>query len=260
MNNYLNTNKMTEENIDSSYQMSRQKIILIGNVAVGKTSIINSLLGQKFNDEYEPSIGVDFFSKTMKYKGKNIKLQIWDSAGQERFKSLIPNYIRGSSLIFLIYDVTNKKSFEDIPTWLDFINQIETTTTVLCGNKIDLKDKREVTYEEGEKFANDKKMSFFEISAKEETNLQKMLFSSVAELPFFQNFSSERTTKEEIINDLVVENNESSTGPRILTESQNSKNLNVQGFVPDSSIANQSQVGEHAPGSEVKKNKKKCNC
>ena len=100
MNNYLNTNKMTEENIDSSYQMSRQKIILIGNVAVGKTSIINSLLGQKFNDEYEPSIGVDFFSKTMKYKGKNIKLQIWDSAGQERFKSLIPNYIRGSSLIF----------------------------------------------------------------------------------------------------------------------------------------------------------------
>ena len=99
---------MTEENIDTSYQMSRQKIILIGNVAVGKTSIINSLLGQKFNDEYEPSIGVDFFSKTMKYKGKTIKLQIWDSAGQEKFKSLIPNYIRGSSLIFLVYDVTNK--------------------------------------------------------------------------------------------------------------------------------------------------------
>lgn len=248
---------MTEENIDTSYQMSRQKIILIGNVAVGKTSIINSLLGQKFNDEYEPSIGVDFFSKTMKYKGKTIKLQIWDSAGQEKFKSLIPNYIRGSSLIFLVYDVTNKKSFDDISTWLDFINQIETTTTVLCGNKIDLKDKREVTYEEGEKYAHEKKMSFFEISAKEETNLQKMLYSSVAELPFFQSFSSERTTKEEIINDLVVENNESSANPRILTDSQNSKNLNVQGFVPDSTIANQSSVGE---GAEGKKNKKKCNC
>ena len=100
-------------------------------------------------------------------------------------------------------------------------------------------------------------MSFFEISAKEETNLQKMLYSSVAELPFFQSFSSERTTKEEIINDLVVENNESSANPRILTDSQNSKNLNVQGFVPDSTIANQSSVGE---ASEGKKNKKKCNC
>ena len=75
MNNYLNTNKMTEENIDSSYQMSRQKIILIGNVAVGKTSIINSLLGQKFNDEYEPSIGVDFFEARHSRHG-------WDTRGQ----------------------------------------------------------------------------------------------------------------------------------------------------------------------------------
>ena len=66
---------------DVSYQINRQKIILTGDIAVGKTSIINALLNSKFNDEYEPSIGFDFYSKTMNYKGKQIKFQIWDSAG-----------------------------------------------------------------------------------------------------------------------------------------------------------------------------------
>ena len=71
-------------------------------------------MGQKFSQEYEPSIGVDFFSKTIRYKNRLIKLQIWDSAGQERFRSLIPNYIRGSSLIFLVFDISRRESFEHL--------------------------------------------------------------------------------------------------------------------------------------------------
>ncbi len=198
---------MTDEpNIDTSYQINKQKLILIGDVAVGKTSIINSLLGQKFNEEYEPSIGVDFFSKTLKYKGKSIKLQIWDSAGQEKFRSLIPNYIRGASLIILVYDITNKTSFNNLNSWIEFINNYESTTIIICGNKIDLKDKREVSYEEGEKFSEEKKMDFFEISAKEETNLLNMLFSSVTSLPFFSTLNNEIKSKEELINDLEKEN------------------------------------------------------
>ena len=198
---------MTDEaNIDTSYQINKQKLILIGDVAVGKTSIINSILGQKFNDEYEPSIGVDFFSKTIKYKGKSIKLQIWDSAGQEKFKSLIPNYIRGASLFILVYDITNKSSFNNLNSWIEFINNYESTNIIICGNKIDLKDKREVSYEEGEKFSEEKKMDFFEISAKEETNLLNMLFSSVASLPFFSTLNNEIKSKEELINDLEKEN------------------------------------------------------
>ena len=135
---------MNDSNMDVSYQISRQKIILTGDVAVGKTAMINSLLGSKFNDEYEPSIGVDFFSKTLKFKGKQIKLQIWDSAGQEKFRSLIPNYIRGASLIYLVYDITNKNSFNHLPDWIKFINNIENTNIVIIGNKIDLENKREV--------------------------------------------------------------------------------------------------------------------
>jgi small GTP-binding protein len=103
------TNKqVTEASVDqSSYAIIRQKIVMVGDVAVGKSSIINCLLGHKFKENYEASVGVDFFSKTVKFKGKSLKLQIWDSAGQERYKSLIPSYVRGSAIIFVVYDVTS---------------------------------------------------------------------------------------------------------------------------------------------------------
>ena len=136
---------MTESSVDFNYQLFRQKIIFCGDAGVGKTSIINSFMSQKFQDEYEPSIGVDFFSKTVRYKDRLIKLQIWDSAGQEKFRSLIPNYIRGSSLIFLIYDISNKISYEHIPDLIQFIKNVDNNgIIILVGNKIDLNDKREI--------------------------------------------------------------------------------------------------------------------
>ena len=125
---------MTESSMDASYQTSRQKIIFCGDAGVGKTSIINSIMGQKFSEDYEPSIGVDFFSKTIRYKGRLIKLQIWDSAGQEKFKSLIPNYIRGSSLIFLIFDMSRKLSYDHLTDWIKFITDIDNLSPL--GNEI----------------------------------------------------------------------------------------------------------------------------
>lgn len=102
------------DNADNSYigegnpnNILRHKIVFIGDISVGKTSMIYRLLENKFKENYEPSIGVDFCSKSIRYKGKNIKLQIWDSAGQERYKSLIPNYVRGSSIIFIVYDISS---------------------------------------------------------------------------------------------------------------------------------------------------------
>jgi small GTP-binding protein len=199
---------MTDSNNDISYQISRQKIIFTGDVAVGKTSIVNSLLNSKFSEEYEASIGVDFFSKTLNYKGKQIKLQIWDSAGQEKFRSLIPNYIRGAALVFLVYDVTNKNSFDSLPNWLKFINNIENTNIVIVGNKIDLESKRVIANEEGKKFAEENHMELFEVSAKEGTGLEDMIYNSVASLPIFGILNTEKMTKEEIIGCLRKENEE----------------------------------------------------
>ena len=197
---------MNDSSVDVSYLVNRQKIIFIGDVSVGKTSIINVLMGQKFNNEYEASIGVDFFSKTIKYKGKTIKLQIWDSAGQEKFRSLITNYIRGSSLVFIVYDISSRKSFESLQNWIDFVNNIENSNIVILGNKIDLDNKREVTTEEGQKFCEEKNYEFFEVSAKEDNNLNNMLFNSVASLPFFMSINTDGATKEQIVDNLIKEN------------------------------------------------------
>ena len=197
---------MTENSMDLSYQMSRQKIIFTGDSGVGKTSIINSIMGQKFSPEYEPSIGVDFFSKTIRYKGRLIKLQIWDSAGQEKFRSLIPNYIRGSSLIFLIFDVSKKESFQHLNEWIDFITNIEKGNIVIVGNKIDLKENMEVTREEAEKFCSEKKYEYFEVSAKEGTNINSLLYTSVASLPIFNALNVEGISKENLVETLLQEN------------------------------------------------------
>ena len=197
---------MNDSSVDVSYLVNRQKIIFIGDVSVGKTSIINVLMGQKFNNEYEASIGVDFFSKTIKYKGKTIKLQIWDSAGQEKFRSLIPNYIRGSSLVFIVYDITNRKSFENLQSWIDFVNNIENSNIVILANKIDLENQRQVQIEEGQKFCTEKNYDFFEVSAKEDNNLNNMLFNSVAGLPFFLSINTDGATKEQIVDNLIKEN------------------------------------------------------
>ena len=197
---------MEDSNNDISYQISRQKIIFVGDVCVGKTSMINSLLGKKFSDEYEPSIGVDFFSKVVKFKTKQVKFQIWDSAGQEKFRSLIPNYIRGASLIFLVYDITSKDSFFHLPEWLKFINNIETTLIVIVGNKIDMDDKRKVSTEEGREFAEKNNLEFYEISAINSKMITEIFLSSIANLPLFSNLSGGNITKEEILDNLQKEN------------------------------------------------------
>ena len=201
---------MTESSVDANFSVIRQKIIFCGDAGVGKTSIIISLMGQKFSEEYEPSIGVDFFSKTFRYKERMLKLQIWDSAGQEKFRSLIPNYIRGSSLIFLIFDITNKTSYDNIPEWIKFITDIDNNgNIILVGNKIDLKEKRVVNKEEAEKFSKEKKYEYFEVSAKEGSNIDNMIYKSISGLPIFKKINGELYDKDIIFKDLVKENMDS---------------------------------------------------
>jgi small GTP-binding protein len=143
----------------STLRSVRQKVVLVGDVSVGKTSIINRFIDNKFNETYnvciiifyhhlQPSIGVDFCSKQISFEDKCLKLQIWDSAGQERYKSLIPSYVKGAAIVFIVFDVTSmyvinnfytRSSFENLKNWINFIKNIESSILVLCGNKVDLK-------------------------------------------------------------------------------------------------------------------------
>ena len=191
-----------EDSVDNSISITRQKIIFVGDAATGKTSIINRIIDNPFNEIYEISIGIDFMSKNIRFRGQNTKIQIWDSAGQEKYKGLIPSYIRNSSLVFLLYDVSRKESFDNIINWINFVRNIEKTIMVLCGNKIDLT--REVEKSEGEELAKKEGLLFFECSAKTNENIKYMFYSAVVELP---NFGIEdESEKENVIKELMEEN------------------------------------------------------
>ena len=130
-----------------------------------------------------------------------------DSAGQEKFRSLIPNYIRGSSLIFLIYDISNKLSYEHIPDWIQFIKDVDNNgIIILVGNKIDLNDKREIDNNIAEKFWKENNFDFYEVSAKEGKNIDNMIYKSISGLSVFKKINGEIIDKETIFNDLMKEN------------------------------------------------------
>ena len=172
-----------EDSVDNSISVTIHKVIFVGDASTGKTSIINRILDNPFNDAYEVSIGIDFMSKNIRFRGQNIKIQIWDSAGQEKYKGLIPSYVRNSSIVFIVYDISNKSSFDNVMNWISFVRNIETTTMVLCGNKTDLS--REVEKSEGEELAKREGLSFFECSAKTNENIKNLFFSSIVGLATF---------------------------------------------------------------------------
>ena len=111
----------------------------------------------------------------MEIKGKKVKLQIWDTAGQERFKNVISSYYRGASGILLIYDITDRESFESLSHWLIEIekNASKNVKILLMGNNCDLEDKRQVSYQEGKDFAAKNNLNFFEASAKDNINIKE---------------------------------------------------------------------------------------
>ena len=192
-----------DDSVDDSVSVTRHKIIFVGDASVGKTTIISRIMDNPYNEAYEPSIGVDFMSKNIKFRGQNIKLQMWDTAGQEKYKGLIPSYVRNSSIVFVVYDISQKSSFDNIPNWIKFIKSIENTTLVLCGNKIDLSD-RKVTKEEGMALASKEGIAFFEVSAKTNENIKIMFYSSIAGLPTFG--TNDEAEKEGLIKELLEEN------------------------------------------------------
>ena len=196
-------------NISVSVNAIRYKIIFVGEAGVGKTTIINRINDNEFQSAYDATIGVDFWPKKINFRGNEITLQIWDTAGQERYRGLIPSYVRNSSIVFIVFDITNRKTFESIPKWIELIKSIEKNILVLIGNKDDLEEKREVEKKEGEDLAKENEMSYFELSAKNDNNndIKKIFFNTVIELPTFSGYIDNKE-KEGLIDELIQENKE----------------------------------------------------
>eukprot|EP01080_Neovahlkampfia_damariscottae_P004056 gene4056-7345_t len=170
------------------------KLVFLGDQSVGKTSMITRFMYDTFDTNYKATIGIDFLSKTIYLDDTTVRLQLWDTAGQERFRSLIPSYIRDSSIAIVVYDITSRKSFDNVDKWLMDIRSErgDDIVIMMVGNKSDLSEKREVTVEDGESKARDNNCLFLETSAKRGYNI-KTLFTKVAsELP---SLSSEKAAE-----------------------------------------------------------------
>ena len=166
---------MTEED------MQHYKIIFLGDQYVGKSSILNRFYQDKFEPDYQATIGLDFHSKNVSINGTNVRLLLYDTAGQEKFKSLIPMYIRDANIIIVVYDITSKDSFLHTDHWVNETKDLkrEDAIFVLVGNKIDLEDKRVLQTKEAEDFANEKGFLFYEVSAKSGQGIQELFENQI---------------------------------------------------------------------------------
>ena len=158
---------MTNRNDNKNYNYLF-KYIIIGDAAVGKTNLLMRFTQNKFTENYQGTIGVEFGVKNIEIKTKKYRIQIWDTAGAENFRSITRSYYNNSVCAIVVYDITNRESFANVSTWIKDVqnNAPKTITLVLVGNKVDLNDIREVTYEEGEDFAMKNGIIFQETSAK----------------------------------------------------------------------------------------------
>ena len=153
------------------------KLIIVGDSGVGKSCLSIKAIKNYFEELYAPTIGFEFLSFNMKINEQTVKLQIWDTCGQEAYRSLINSFYRNSSLAILVYSIDKMETFENVEKWL---NEIKAQSNpdikiILIGNKADLEDKREVSKEKGENFCSDHNLCYFmETSAKTGFNAQNL--------------------------------------------------------------------------------------
>ena len=171
-----------EDTIKEDYYDEKVKIMIIGETKVGKTSLISRYCKGDFSGgEYLSTIGIDFQIKNLKINSKKIRLQIWDTAGEERFRNIAKNYFQSSDGFLVVYDISNIESFETLDYWIEEIksNSQELSQVILVGNKCDIIDERKIKTDDGKAYAKKKNIKFFEVSAKEGTNVNQVFESLV---------------------------------------------------------------------------------
>ena len=160
------------------------KYIIIGDSFVGKSKILLRYTNNEYNENFVITIGAEFGAKTINIDGQEIRIQIWDTAGMENFKSITRSYYKNSICALIVYDISNKDSFKNVLNWIEDCKVFspKNILLVLIGNKCDLEEKRQVSIEEGKKVAEENDMIFFETSAKDNININEVFVKSAQKI------------------------------------------------------------------------------
>ncbi|CAG9329450.1 unnamed protein product [Blepharisma stoltei] len=160
------------------------KCLIIGDSQTGKSSLYLRYFQQKFQEEYKHTSGVDFSIRFFNKNDEMMRMQIFDTAGQEMFRNYIRSYYNKTAAAIFVYDVTRRETFENLNNWIAEVREtaLSSLASVLVGNKADLEREREALFEEGQKFANDCGMIFLETSAKIGLNVDRLFNFLAVEL------------------------------------------------------------------------------
>ena len=168
---------------DGSKKLAKQKfaIILLGDSSVGKTAIFNRCINNKFEENNNASIGVEFSTKTYTYQDKDYSLQIFDTAGEERFRCITQSYYHLGEGAFIIFDLTNKDTLESVKIWLKDIEEANNNNTklIILGNKNDLKEEHKIPDDEINDFLSEFNIKFFKVSAKDGSNIEEAIYQMI---------------------------------------------------------------------------------
>jgi small GTP-binding protein len=158
------------------------KIIIVGDSGVGKSCFLLRYVRDTFDEDSQPTLGVEFLTKIIQTSAHRIQLQLWDTAGQELFRSVTSGYYRGSAGAIVVFDLTSRDSFESVGRWIQDIHEVARgdVVTVLVGNKSDLADQRKVPIEDAEAYAREHNLAYLETSARTGAGISKV-FETVVE-------------------------------------------------------------------------------
>ena len=171
------------------------KLLLLGDSSVGKTSILLKYISNKFDESSISTVGVDYMDKIIDYNKFKIKLQIWDTSGEEKFRTITKNFYRNADGLLVVFDLTKKESYEHIRSWINEAKENnDKLKTILIGNKLDLKDERIVAIDVAKQFAEKNNLKYIETSAKDGTNINES-FQAIIDL-LFDGKSSEEILHE----------------------------------------------------------------
>ena len=157
------------------------KYIIVGNSSTGKSNLLLKFCKKKFSDEYQATIGVEFDVRNIDYNDKIFRIQLWDTAGQEYYRSITKAYYRSSICAIVVYDITNRESFESVKEWVKELNDASPKTILIClvGNKIDLEEMRVISTNEGKEYAEQNNFYFIETSAKTGVGVEDLFYNSI---------------------------------------------------------------------------------